>query len=97
MLFKEFAMTSLQDVEEWLEETATTTDDFIDCEGYFSPPSEWDEFHDYWCDLFKNDEEYQKFANWVEGMAKKHDFPDCDEPEDINEAGWYAWRTSRGI
>lgn len=74
---------------------------FVYCEEWtcdYCPPSDWSDFHDYFCDWFETDEEYEEFKAFIDQMASENvPFPEMEQQEDPHEAGWYAWRTSRGV
>lgn len=62
------------------------------------PPSDWLDFHDFFCDDFESEEEYKEFEAFIDKMIADGVLFDVPElQEDPHEAGWYAWRTSRGI
>lgn len=63
------------------------------------PPRDWEDFHDFFLYQFEDDdEEYEKYSAFIDEMKRRGvPFEEIEEPEDPNQAGWDAWRSSRGI
>ena len=95
-------VSSVEDCSKVLAEIADNDEDMFYSSDEYSidwcPPSDWDDFHDFFCDDFESDKEYEEFKAFIDQMVEDGVLFDVPElPEDPHEAGWYAWRTSRGV